>query len=589
MSATPEASLDFCNTNSLWCSVLVESLVQLGLRQVVISPGSRSAPLTFAFARHARIEAIPVLDERSAGFYALGLAKQRHRPVALVCTSGTAAANFLPAIVEAHESGVPLLVLTADRPPELRDCHSGQTIDQQKLYGGYVNFHHELAVPEASLSLLRYLRQTLSHAYCMTVRPVSGAVHLNCPFRDPLPPVTQTLTADMAGAAFEGFFAGMEDSSPTGGMLQLPLGGPLWPKLTGEREGVIVVGPCDPAGAPQRFAQNIGSVSRALGWPVLADALSPVRNYAAESGHVVAHYDAILRSELRAQALRPKQVICVGGWPTSKVLRTWLQKWDPETVIITEGANNHDALHLRTGSIRSGLGGWSVGFNGKRQLTLYAKLWLEAERRVRRSLAAALAQEKGLVEPACVPLLAKHLPRDTVLFVANSMPVRDLEYFWPAGGGGRRIKFNRGANGIDGTLSTALGVAHGQERPAVLLTGDLALLHDTNGFLTVPKFKGSLTIVLINNNGGGIFEHLPVAKFEPPFEEFFATPQNIDFKKLCATYGVGHTLVTDWKHFAKLVAKLPPRGVRVLEVRTDRKRDAAFRQALFAKLAATKI
>lgn len=578
-------NLDFRNVNSLWCSVLVETLVQLGLRRVVISPGSRSAPLTVAFARHPKVEAIPVLDERSAGFYALGLAKQRQRPVALVCTSGTAAANYLPAVVEARESGVPLLIFTADRPAELRDCHAGQTIDQQKIYGGYVNFYHELALPEAKLDLLRYLRQTVAHAYGMTVQPMPGPVHLNCPFRDPLPPIAQALPPEIAALAFANFFQGLEDYWPAGGLLQLPLGGPIWPKLTDTTEGVIIVGPNDPA-VPHPFAQNVGRISRALGWPVLADALSPVRMYTAEAGHVIAHYDAILRAEKLAQALRPQRVICIGGWPTSKVLRAWLQRADPETVMVTDSTQNLDGLHLRTGFVRGGFAGWSAGFTGKRRLSAYAKRWLAADRQARGAFDAEFARAKGVVEPACVPVLARHLPVETALFVASSMPVRDLEYFWPTGDGRQRLKFNRGANGIDGTLSTALGVAHGDRRPAVLLTGDLALLHDSNGFLSVPKFKGSLTIVLINNNGGGIFEHLPVAQFEPPFEEFFATPQQVDFAALCAAHGVAHVSVRNYQHLARLVAKLPKHGVRVLELRTNRKADAALRKALFARVAA---
>src|SRR3954468_12363452 len=193
------SSLDFRNTNSLWGSVLVETLFRLGLREVVISPGSRSTPLTMAFARRADIEAIPLLDERSAAFFALGLARQRRRPVALLCTSGTAGANYFPAIIEAQESGVPLLVITADRPPEMRECRSGQTIDQQKLFGSHVNHYHEFAVPQATLPMLRYLRQTTAHAWERAQWPVAGPVHLNAPFRDPLPPLDDGTTAEIRG------------------------------------------------------------------------------------------------------------------------------------------------------------------------------------------------------------------------------------------------------------------------------------------------------------------------------------------------------------------------------------------------------
>ncbi len=569
-------SLDFRNTNTLWCSVLVETLVRCGLRQAVISPGSRSAPLTFALARHASIEAIPVLDERSASFFALGLAKQHRRPVALVCTSGTAAANFLPAVVEAHESGVPLLVLTADRPPELRDCHSGQTIDQVKIYGGYVNFSHELAVPQATLPLLRYLRQTVAHAVGRTQFPAAGPVHLNCPFRDPLVPVAdQTILP--AQTDLRGFFDG----------LRPPVAPTAADSLAGLRfkpRGVIVVGPNE-AVVGGKFAENVGRLSRALGWPVLADALSPVRMQAQSAGAVVAHYDTLLRNEAVATALRPAQIICLGGWPTSKVLRSWLQQADPEVVLVTDRTTNEDALHLRTRVVTANPAEWGSNFRGRRALSGYAKAWLRADAKAARSLRAALKSGKDLVEPVWPVILASNLPAGTSCFFASSMPVRDAEYLWPAGNRGQRIFFNRGANGIDGTLSTALGVAHGGA-PAVLVTGDLSLLHDTNGFLSLPKFKGSLTIVLINNNGGGIFGHLPVAQFEPPFEEFFATPQNVDFAKLCSTYGVPHRVVKTAAQLAQAVAKLPQRGVRVLELRTDRRRDAAWRKETFAAIAA---
>jgi 2-succinyl-5-enolpyruvyl-6-hydroxy-3-cyclohexene-1-carboxylate synthase len=217
----------------------------------------------------------------------------------------------------------------------------------------------------------------------------------------------------------------------------------------------------------------------------------------------------------------------------------------------------------------------------------YQKMWSRYEEKARAGLDAKMRTELALFEPKAAWLLAQRLPIGTPIFVASSMPVRDVEYVWPAGDRAIRPLCNRGANGIDGTLSSALGVAHGIERPAVLLTGDLALLHDTNGFLLRAKFRGSLTVVLINNHGGGIFDHLPVAQFEPPFEEFFATPQEADFEKLCATYGVDYVRVKDWGHFSTLVATLPASGIRMLEITTDRKRDAAMRKQVFAEIAAT--
>jgi 2-succinyl-5-enolpyruvyl-6-hydroxy-3-cyclohexene-1-carboxylate synthase len=587
-------TLDFRNTNALWSSVLVETLARLGVRQAVTSPGSRCAPLTFAFARHPQIEAIPVLDERSAAFFALGLAQQHHRPVVLVCTSGTAAANYLPAIVEAHESGVPLLVLTADRPPELRDCRSGQTIDQQKLYGSFVQFYHELAVPEAKLELLRYLRQTVVHACQRTLQPEAGAVHLNCPFRDPLVPVEDDSARHLAKIIGEDFFSHL---SPVAEALSLPRG-------TGSRSAtntvglsavmdrryrkvIIVAGP-EAVADPKRYASAVQRLAGALGWPVLADALSPVRSFPMKGVVRVSAYDAVLRSPKRARVLQPEMAICLGGWPTSKVLRGWLDQSGAEILFVAPTARNRDALHGRTRWITA-----SIGDTGETPMPhgaadpRYAAAWRRADTAARHALDDAMAAASDLIEPKAAWLLAQHLPKGTPLFVANSMPVRDLEYFWPATDRCHRVYFNRGANGIDGTLSTALGVAHGG-RAAVLLTGDLALLHDTNGFLLTPKLRGSLTIVLINNCGGGIFEHLPVAQFDPPFEEYFATPQAVDFARLCAAYGVEHTLMTDWAQFTAAVSRLPAQGLRVLEVHTDRKRDVVWRKKLLDGAAASK-
>jgi len=586
----PSPTLDFRNTNTLWSSVLVETLARLGVRQAVTSPGSRCAPLTFAFARHPQIEAIPVLDERSAAFFALGLAKQQHRPVVLVCTSGTAAANYLPAIVEAHESGVPLLVLTADRPPELRDCASGQTIDQQKLYGSFVRFYHELAVPEGKIELLRYLRQTVAHAGQCTLQPEPGPVHLNCSFRDPLVPVADGTVGHLVGKIGKGFFNHL---SPVAEAFSLPRGAGSRSATNGfdfsavidrrTRKGVIIAGP-EAVVDPERYADAAQRLARALGWPVLADALSPVRSFPMTGVVRVSAYDAVLRSPKRAKALQPEMVICLGGWPTSKVLRGWLAQSGAEILLVAPTARNRDALHGRTRWVAA-----SIADTGETPMPpgkgdpSYAAAWQRAETAARQTLDDALAAATDLVEPKAAWLLAQHLPEATPLFVAISMPVRDLEYFWPATHRRHRVFFNRGANGIDGTLSTALGVAHGG-RPAVLLTGDLALLHDTNGFLLTPKLCGSLTIVLINNRGGGIFEHLPVAQFDPPFEEYFATPQVVDFAKLCATYGVEHTLVTDWPQFTTAISRLPTEGLRVLEIRTDRKRDAAWRKRRFAAI-----
>lgn len=564
--------LDFRNTNALWCSMLVETLYLRGVRHAIIAPGSRSAPLAFAFARHSKIESIPVLDERSAGFFALGLARQHHRPVVLVCTSGTAAANFFPAVIEAAESGAPLIVLTADRPPELRACGAGQAIDQQKIYGGYVRFYHECAVPEANVELLRYLRQMVSQA-CDHAR-AGGPVHLNCPFRDPLPPIEDGTAAVLADQIGESFFTHLAGPPP------LAVERASFRPGTGR--GIIIAGPAQPKHAAT-YASRISVLAMKLGWPVLCDALSPLRHHLTQGVTRVVCYDAILRNEELAATLRPEFVLALEGWPTSKVLRAWLAKAGAETLLVTPAASGRDALHGRTRQLALSpeyldLEEASSTDSG------YVAAWQKAETEARAAFEKRFVALQELVEPKATWLMARHLPPGTPVFVASSMPVRDAEYFWPATKQKHRLYFNRGANGIDGTLSTALGVAHGGAS-TVLLTGDLALLHDSNGFLLKPQFRGSLTIVLINNRGGGIFEHLPVAQFDEAFEKFFATPQEADFAKLCAAHKIEHVPVKDWEDFTKLIATLPESGLRVLELKTDRKRDAGIRKGLLAKAA----
>ncbi|WP_438482872.1 2-succinyl-5-enolpyruvyl-6-hydroxy-3-cyclohexene-1-carboxylic-acid synthase [Oleiharenicola lentus] len=573
MSRSKEIPLDYRNTNSLWGSVLVETLYRLGVRHAVISPGSRSTPLTMAFARHAGFESIPVLDERSAGFFALGLARRRGEPVVLLCTSGTAGANYFPAVIEAQESAVPLIVITADRPPEMRECRSGQTIDQQKIFGAHVNFYHECAVPVASVSMLRYLRQTVAHACERAQWPYAGPVHLNAPFRDPLPPIEDGTAGVLRGTFDEQrFFSGLSATQLTSTSAD---------RITLRGRGVIVAGQYRPENA-ERYARCVGKLSAKLGWPVLADTLSPLRNHAKLVPNLVTAYDVIARSEGLMKTLQPEHVLCLNDWPLSKALRHWVQSSDVEVTFVRPHVHNPDALHARTRLVRGSVETVASTIAAQKKDSAWLAAWALAEKKATRTLRNALTRTDWLFEGKASALLPNLLPASTTVFVANSMPVRDFDYFWPANDRGHEVHCNRGANGIDGTLSTALGLAHAADKPAVMVTGDLALLHDANGFLSVPKFKGSLTIVLINNHGGGIFGHLPVAKFDPPFEEFFATPQQVDFAKLCSAHGVKHQVVKDWAQFSTLLKKLPARGVRVLELRTDRQRDATYRGELFA-------
>ncbi|MEG4200869.1 2-succinyl-5-enolpyruvyl-6-hydroxy-3-cyclohexene-1-carboxylic-acid synthase [Microcoleus sp. Pol12A5] len=640
--------IDFRNTNTVWASVLAETLQRLGLTTAVICPGSRSAPLTIAFAQNKKIETIPILDERSASFFALGTAKKSYLPTALICTSGTAAANFYPAIIEARESRIPLLIFTADRPPELRECHAGQAIDQVKIYGNYPNWQAELAMPSASRGMLDYLRQTIVYAWERSIFPTPGPVHLNIPFRDPLVPVSD-IAVEALETQFnpEHFFAGLEPifagESSTPPSPPLLRGGEeitmqQWQKCS---KGIIIAGVSQPQFA-EKYCSAIAQVSKSLNWPVLAEGLSPVRNYAQLNPHLISTYDLILRNRELADKLTPEIAIQIGDLPTSKELRNWLDKIQPKRYIIDPSHHNFDPLHgktihLRTSVenlatiltlvpplIKGGLGGdrapatpavspqisplnkdesTQVPPLNKSKSTQvpplnkgglggvltspsneYLQLWRNTEIQVRQTIDQKISAINNIIEPKVSWLLSQILPLGTPIFIANSMPVRDVEFFWKPNNLEIKPFVNRGANGIDGTLSTSLGVAH-RNQSSIMLTGDLTLLHDTNGFLIKNKFVGHLTIILINNNGGGIFEMLPVAKFDPPFEEFFATPQHINFAQLCATYGVEHEIIDDWEQFKQKLSFLQNSGIRVLELQTDRCADAKWRQDNLSKFA----
>ncbi|NJO80057.1 MAG: 2-succinyl-5-enolpyruvyl-6-hydroxy-3-cyclohexene-1-carboxylic-acid synthase, partial [Cyanobacteria bacterium RM1_2_2] len=361
--------------------------------------------------------------------------------------------------------------------------------------------------------------------------------------------------------------------------------------LSVEAGRAIIAGIAQPS-APEAYCKAIAQLAQSVQVPVLAEALSPVRNYAALNPHLVSTYDLMLRNADLAEKLTPDWVIRVGEMPTSKVLRQWLQQTQPRQWIIDPTDRNLDPLHGKTTHIRCAVEQWAECLSehwseqpiepaSSPSSDAYLQLWQTVETEMRQKLDDALLQTPFPFEGGVAWLLSQHLPTGTPLFVANSMPVRDLEFFWQPGNRAIQPYVNRGANGIDGTLSTALGVAH--QHHGVLLTGDLALLHDTNGFLISRKFRGHLTIVLINNEGGGIFEALPIAQFDPPFEEFFATPQAVDFSQLCRTYEVAHEIIPSWDHLIQRLNPLPTEGIRLLEVPCNRKADAQTRQQLFAQ------
>lgn len=574
-------TLDFCNINTLWSSIIVETLAKLGLKNAVISPGSRSTPLTFAFAQNNLINSIPILDERSAAFFALGLAKKNKIPTVLVCTSGTAGANFYPAIIEAKYSNISLIILTADRPPELRNCHAGQTINQVNLYGNYPNWQTELSVPSIDLDRLSYLRQNIIYAWEKSCFPSKGIVHINIPFREPLAPIPELeVNEEKKTFIYQQLFANFVSINHSFDKYNLDLSEylKLWKT---QSKGIIIAG-VDSSDNPQLYSEVIALLSQTLNFPVLGEALSPVRNFSYLNDNLIINYDVILRNSEYANNLIPEIVILFGEYPTSKQLRSWLNDHKIKTYIITTSEDNLDALHSNSIHLRINPEHFHKYLTTieKKSPSNYVNQWLIIDEKITLNINQMMTENEEICEAKVAWMLSKYLPENTPIFIANSMSVRYVEFFWQKNDRKIQTYFSRGTNGIDGTLSTALGIAY-QNKPTILLTGDLALLHDTNGFLINQYFAGSLTIILINNNGGGIFEMLPIADYQPLFEKYFATPQLIDFANLTKTYNVDYKEINNWQQLQNLLTNLPKKGINLWEIKTNRKNDTMWLREFF--------
>lgn len=560
------------NTNALWGATGVSTLESLGLKHVVISPGSRSTPLAAVFAESKKITSHSILDERSAAFFALGIAKASRQPVALLCTSGTAVANYLPAVIEARLSATPLIVLSADRPPELRDCHSGQTVTQNNIFGAYPVWSTEVAVPSSDITLLRYWRQTLVDAWQKAQGPIAGPVHLNLPFRDPLNPAEKE----------KGFKAPKGFNLKT--FTQLPHTLSVTPNLLPESlatllpktdRGVIIVGPHAFADRLES-AKAISQLAQITGWPVLADGAGTLRGDLAKSGHLVSTYDFILRNTTTAKQLTAEYAIIIGPLPTSKVLRQWLKSTDLPVLQLNRPSDNTDMTHSRWTRLDGLLQTSARTFKSREGN--YLKLWKKLHKNSLLKLHKIVDVDWSF-EGKVISILDEALGADDRLFVGSSMPIRDLEWFYHPAGPGPEILCNRGANGIDGTVSTALGASL-EGKHNVFLCGDLTFLHDSNALLTATGHAGDLTILVINNQGGGIFNHLPISQKNSHFEKLWGTPQIADIGKLCAAHLVRHHIANTWAELRKLL-EIRGRGVRVIEIWTDRERNAEYRLKSF--------
>ena len=549
------------HANHLWGIILADALYELGIHQVFFSPGSRSTSLVLALENHEHIECTPILDERSAGFIGLGFSKRTKLPAVLLCTSGSALANWFPAVTEASHSSIPLFLLSADRPPELQNCGAGQTINQENFFGSFDRGFHQAPLPSLSTEKISKLQLLIGTAYGQALGTNPGPVHLNFPFREPL--FVDNLLKENS---FPSFSKPSLDKQIEVESIEL-----VDSFTKNCKRPLLIAGEMAPA-AP------ILSLIKNHPIPVLCDSLSNLRNRSCPNG--ILRYENILRNSKQAKILKPDLVISLGPLPTSKSLRTWLDREQTKRIIIEPRGINVDPLASTSTSFHINYSILSKLSFEKLDDT-WLDIWKSLEKSIEDKLDLHFEQDNDINEPKLVRLLSNHLPHNSQLHVANSMPIRDLEWFWKPGQVDVTLFGNRGVNGIDGTLGTALGLAHRSDKPTFLLTGELAFLHDSNALLFSSYFQGSLTIILINNDGGGIFEHLPIAQHKA-FEKCFATPQSCSFQKLCEAHGIDYKSPSTWKEIIQEIETPLSSGIRLIEIITDRKKNKKLRDDLLA-------
>ncbi len=570
------------NALHAFVDAFIDELARCGLEHACICPGSRSTPLATLLHQHPAIKVWMHLDERSAAYFALGQAKATRQPVAVLGTSGTATLNFAPAVVEAFYARVPLLVLTADRPPELQEVGAPQTIDQSRLYGRHVKRCIAMHLPEGGPHAVRYVRTTACRvmADCRAGRP--GPVHVNFPFREPLIPAAPNHASSERGT-------GPHVAVTQGPQALHPADArELAAQLRSAQRGLIVCGPQDDPGFPEAVVR----LSRALQFPLLADVLSQVRRGAHDMSYLVDSYDAFLRDSQIARDLAPDLVLRFGATPVSKPLQLYLQSLTAcRQMLIAPVDEWHDPALVATDSVQADACTFceallpaleKIPRRGISTASAWRRKWERLNAQTRTVLQEHLNTNPALSEPKVFTELDAVLPPDVTLFAGNSMPVRDLDTFFAADARRARFLANRGASGIDGVVSTALGVSSVSPGPCVLVIGDLSLYHDMNGLLAAKRHGLQASIVLLHNDGGGIFSFLPQAAAVASFEDLFGTPHGLDFRHAAQLYGLDYCEPEDSPAFRIALEKaFHTPGVSLIAVHTNRDANARLHRELW--------
>lgn len=558
-----------------YIAALVDEFYQLGVRHAVFSPGSRSTTMAMLFKEHEGFETYMNIDERSASFMALGIAKAHKKPTVLVCTSGSAVAHYLPAILEAQYSGGPLIVLSADRPHTLLHVGAPQTVDQHKIFGTAVNYFEELAVPQES-HYYTYPRQVARKAYMKAMDTKKGPVHINVPLFEPLVPELSRNHFEAGRSSFKVvkpnysvFGCDNRNNLPhINNTIDIAHNNDSTKEINNllERYERILI-----LAGPQidiDEAETIRSFGEALQAPILADPLSNVRG-CGTSEVVVSTYDALLAGQALWHELKPDCVIQFGQIVVSKRVQQMIASWtDVEYIEVNPTMDSMNPTGKTTVHMQASIDVFTRLYGKNNNSDTYLNIWRRLDQAGKKQLSLAI-DEPHCFEGRTIRELQKQIPEDGQIFVANSMTIRDFDYFWFSGESKAVLYGNRGVNGIDGTISTALGLAV-NGRPTYLVTGDLSLFHDLNGLAVAKTHNLNLTIILHNNDGGGIFEYLP-QKGTKHFDYLFSTSQGLDYSGAAKLYGCSYTKISSPDELSSVLAKIGQEsGVHIIEIPTNR-------------------
>ena len=572
-----------------YIAALVDEFYQLGVRHAVFSPGSRSTTMAMLFKEHEGFETYMNIDERSASFMALGIAKAHKEPTVLVCTSGSAVAHYLPAVLEAQYSGVPLIVLSADRPHTLLHVGAPQTVDQHKIFGTAVNYYEELAVPQES-HYYTYPRQVARKAYMKAMDTKKGPVHINVPLFEPLVPELSRNHFEAGRSSFKvvkpnysSVFGCDNRNNLThfNNAVDIAHGNNGTNEINDLLERyeriLILAGPQidrDEVDSIRSFGENLQA-------PILADPLSNVRrrynladNQSNKEGIdannvVISTYDALLAGQALWRELKPDCVIQFGQIVVSKRVQQMIASWtDVEYIEVNPTMDSMNPTGKTTMHVQASIDVFTHLYGKNNRSDTYLNIWQRLEQEGKKQLSLAI-DEPHCFEGRTIRELQEYIPEDGQIFVANSMTIRDFDYFWFSGESKAVLFGNRGVNGIDGTISTALGLAV-NGRPTYLVTGDLSLFHDLNGLAVAKTHNLNLTIILHNNDGGGIFEYLP-QKGTKHFDYLFSTSQGLDYSGAAKLYGCGYTKISSLDELSSVLANVSQeKGVHIIEIPTNR-------------------